>query len=557
MNKKQIMAIVLLITISITVFMFWYYPKLNVTSKEMYILVNQVGYLVNMPKIAIIETNYDISNKIVKLVNADSGEAVSINIGGDLGEGYNFEHHFLVNFTDISTEGRFYLEIDDVRSPIFNISNNIYENVFVDAFNFFQLNHCGESIYHNICHTDDGVIANGPHKGLHVNMTGGWHDAGDYLKFTSTTAKTLLLLLETIQFGVTYSESKTYIESEINWGLSWLEKTWLEDLNELVYMVGNETDHEQGIRLPENDSLHNRPVYVCNPDKGANVAGLVSATLSLATILNNSGLIDVTSEMNYTKVATELYEFGKSHQGIQETGLGDWIVYPDWGWQDDMALAAILLYELTENETYYNEAISYFNEFINTSDVHYTISNLLAAYHLSKEGYSNAFDEIRYDLLWNMDIMKRDPLFWPWPEYYWGSLYTYLILAFTGVLYENATGRNDFSIFALNALDYIFGRNQWSICFVTRYGTRYPHHLHHQILYLKKLDLAGIMVEGGVSKKFLQEEGIDILPASEDPYAAFQSDKAIYQDVYWNYLTNEPTIRSQALFIFILNLFTK
>jgi len=324
-----------------------------------------------------------------------------------------------------------------------------------------------------------------------------------------------------------------------------------------MFMVGNRTDHEQGIRLPENDALHDRPVYVCEDGKGANVAGQVSAVFSLAYILSLKGIINPDKAEDYKNLAMEIYEFGEANKKLQKTGLGDWIAYPDWGWQDDMALAAVLLYNITGEKSYYDNAISYLAEYANVSDVPYTISNLLALYHLYTVGFTEAFDDLYYDLLWNLNIMQKDPLFWPWPEYYWGSLYTYLTLAFAEFLYRATTGSTYFKQFSINALDYIFGRNQWSICFVTGYGTRYPHHLHHQILYLKKLEVPGILAEGGVSKKLIQDMDIDILPVSEDPYANLQSDKAFYQDVYWNYLTNEPTIRAQALFAFVLSIYTQ
>jgi len=45
---------------------------------------------------------------------------------------------------------------------------------------------------------------------------------------------------------------------------------------------------------------------------------------------------------------------------------------------------------------------------------------------------------------------------------------------------------------------------------------------------------------------FLEEYEVSSLLPKEDKYGLFQSDEAIYQDAYWNYITNEPTIRSQA-----------
>jgi len=357
------------------------------------------------------------------------------------------------------------------------------------------------------------------------------------------------MLEETLIYGGIKNDTK--IVDEILWGLDWVQRTWLADYQALIYMVGNRTDHYQGFRLPEDDQLRNRPVYICEPGKGANIAGLVSAALSLGVILQNLSIIPK-MENGWLSTSIDVYEFGLQNMEVQQIGIGDWIAYPEYGWQDDMALASILLYKITGNESYYQGAVEYFSEFLEYSDVLITVSNVFAMLHLHEEGFRDA-TEFYYDLSWCLQNAINDPLFYIFDEYMWSSVPAMVMVAIGAWAYGKTTGDSEFDIILDYVLNYVFGVNQWGVSFVSGYGTVYARNLHHQILYLKNMTILGILVEGGASKSLLNEHEIAILPPEEDPYSIFQSDEAMYQDVYWNYIVNEPTIRSQAALIFFIS----
>ena len=62
---------------------------------------------------------------------------------------------------------------------------------------FFGMQQCGaqSSPLRKPCHLDDGIIRGGPRDGQPFDATGGWHDAGDYLKFVETTSYAVALML--------------------------------------------------------------------------------------------------------------------------------------------------------------------------------------------------------------------------------------------------------------------------------------------------------------------------------------------------------------------------
>ncbi|MCD6483996.1 MAG: hypothetical protein J7L47_02670 [Candidatus Odinarchaeota archaeon] len=93
------------------------------SGQDVYILVNQVGYFTNEQKVAIIRTNEDLAGQKIKLINMNTSEAIDIDIGPDLGEGYNFNHHFIINFTEVKTTGTYYFELGDIQSYTFRTSH--------------------------------------------------------------------------------------------------------------------------------------------------------------------------------------------------------------------------------------------------------------------------------------------------------------------------------------------------------------------------------------------------------------------------------------------------
>jgi len=406
-------------------------------------MVNQISYLPDGSKYATIRTDLDLSGFEYRIIDLDTGEEYIYRISTDLGQGYSFSHHYFLNFSDLG-EGKYAIKIGDVSSYIFYVGKECYVNVASDASLFFDLNRCGPSSFHNICHIDDGVIYNGPLRGTHINMTGGWHDAADYIKFTSTIAESIILMEEALLRGKLDTSIISSASKNILWGIDYLGRVWISDNKMLVYMVGNRTDHFQGFRLPEDDQLKNRPVYVCDSGKGANIAGLVSSALSLAYILSSCSLINYSEKEELLNISIDVYEYGLNNRKIQEIGIGDWIAYPDYGWEDDMAFASILLYNITGKNKYLDNAIEFFEQYVNSSDVIMTTSNIFAFIYLYESGYDYSVD-IYYELLWNMENSNNDPLFFIYDTYYWGNIEAMCRVVICEILYEKATKDHNFS----------------------------------------------------------------------------------------------------------------
>src|SRR5205823_5876407 len=111
-------------------------------------------------------------------------------------------------------------------------------------------------------HSGDGVaVADGAtgfvtaSSGPAVDVEGGWHDAGDYLKFVGTSAYVLAVeLLALRDHRAAFGASGDALAAELRWGLDWLLKMIAGA--EPYHQVGGAGDHDAPDRRPEADTVN-------------------------------------------------------------------------------------------------------------------------------------------------------------------------------------------------------------------------------------------------------------------------------------------------------------
>jgi len=128
------------------------------------------------------------------------------------------------------------------------------------------------------CHTRDGYIIYHPTlDSTHIDVSGGWHDASDYLQYVTTSANAVFQMLFAYQenpkafgdrfnaAGVPGANGIPDILDEAKWGLDWLVK--MNPSKDLMFnQLADDRDH-LGFRLPTLDTVNygrgkERPVYV-------------------------------------------------------------------------------------------------------------------------------------------------------------------------------------------------------------------------------------------------------------------------------------------------------
>lgn len=259
--------------------------------------VNQLGYIPQDSKWAFALTDDDLSGQTFDVVLSTDGTVFTGNVGQDRGAYGNFDHLYELDFSSLSDPGTYHLSIGGSVSPDFTIGANVYSTLLAPTLEFFRVQRCGNTdpLLHGSCHLSDGVAKGGAKSGKLHNASGGWHDAGDYLKFLITAGFSTNIILVSY---VRQSEVLDAIDDNVNGipdvldeartGLDWILKLWDSKRKILYYQVGDASDHAMGWRMPEADELFpRRPVWPCKKGRGANVAGKAAAALALGAVIWN------------------------------------------------------------------------------------------------------------------------------------------------------------------------------------------------------------------------------------------------------------------------------
>ena len=158
-------------------------------------IISHGGYAVGGVKKAVIWANnttltgkFEIINALNNVQHPDPQPVVYT---GDLIETDNHiwgGNNYIADFSDFKKEGLYFVrlkvnetnEISD--SYVFPIKKDIYLDLAKKAAKWFYYQRCGTEVpgFHNACHTEDIIIKT---DGTKVDVSGGWHDAGDYGKW--------------------------------------------------------------------------------------------------------------------------------------------------------------------------------------------------------------------------------------------------------------------------------------------------------------------------------------------------------------------------------------
>jgi len=220
------------------------------------IRLNSVGFLPGFPKQATIAADftkfwlYAAPNGTTPVY---SGDAVSEpRSNSDTNE----EGLRIADFSEFDTPGRYYLRINNTavgKSPDFTIGEDAFAEPFRAAMLGFYLWRCGTAVSasyngkgysHGACHTKDGNLkyyTAGREDGSGTkDGTGGWHDAGDYNKYTVNSGAAVAFTLKawehfwhilknTQLISVSNSGALPAYLAEVKWNLDWVRKMQFDD----------------------------------------------------------------------------------------------------------------------------------------------------------------------------------------------------------------------------------------------------------------------------------------------------------------------------------------
>ncbi|HEX4850521.1 MAG TPA: glycoside hydrolase family 9 protein, partial [Puia sp.] len=246
---------------------------------QTWIRINQLGYTLKGNKTAVWASKLESHIDSFQLVNAlDEKQFISYSAGKPFGAYGPFRQTYRLDFSSFSKPGRYYIRTQETRSPIFAISDTVYDHTADFCLRYMRQQRSGFNPFlRDSCHTHDGFTVYAPvPDGTHIDVSGGWHDATDYLQYSTTSANATYHLLAAYRdFPEIFSDEKLAngldgkngipdVLDEAKWGLDWLIKMYPKD-DWMFNQLADDRDHK-GFRIPKEDTNFygkglERPVY--------------------------------------------------------------------------------------------------------------------------------------------------------------------------------------------------------------------------------------------------------------------------------------------------------
>lgn len=157
-------------------------------SQEVFFSVNQIGFLPEDRKVAVIFSEGPIKGYVILQQKKDDSEVMKIKPKALESGKWGDYHYYELDFSGIQKEGDYFLSHNSTYSEQFNIGTSAYLGLQENLLEFMRQQRCGYNpTLDMVCHQKDGRSFFGPMPdSTYVDVSGGWHDAGDQLKHLIT-----------------------------------------------------------------------------------------------------------------------------------------------------------------------------------------------------------------------------------------------------------------------------------------------------------------------------------------------------------------------------------
>ncbi|EAR17369.1 endo-1,4-beta-glucanase [Synechococcus sp. WH 7805] len=391
---------------------------------------------------------------------------------------------------------------------------------------------------------------------INLDLTGGYHDAGDHVKFGLPLASTLSTLTWgglAFADGYEITGQADELLSTVKWGTDYLLKAHQVDANGstdlFIVQVGDgQADHALW-SSPESQSIA-RPALAITAEKpGSDVAAASAAALASASILfRDHGEVDYANEL--LNNAEALFDFAVTYQGKYSDSIASvQPFYNSWsGFQDELAYGGLWLARGLEaagqdGSTYRLEAQDRYHTMIgglnhawapNWDDASYGTAVLLSQDLEDQQ----AMDDVS---AWLDSWVTGDQ----GPQItdgglrfvdQWGSLrYAANTAMLAGIVADSITNPGGaYSELAVDSIDYILGDNPRGFSYLVGFGDNFPQQPHHRAA-------SGVGWEGfnaPNANEYVLAGALVGGPSSADDFA--------YNDLRSDYISNEVAIDYNA-----------
>jgi endoglucanase len=600
-------------------------PAFAATSTA-FVRINQVGYVDTSAKRAYLIASVVEAGGTFSVKSSSNVTVYNAPIGADLGRWSSaYAHVYALDFSSLSTIGAGYTIVitppagaPAATSAAFRIDTGtaLYANAIANSRNYYQVQRDGPNYVPSPLRTapahlhdatamtylTPNVNSSGRFSGITIDASGGWFDAGDYLKFlhgAAYTAEVLMLGVRDFPGQMGAGAGSADFTAEARHIADWLLRMWDDSTRTLYYQVGigggnakTLGDHDIW-RLPQADDtfggtdpvyryVRNRPVFRENTPGGLispNLAGREAGALALCYQLFRT--VDPTFANRCLVSAQHVYDLANTNPTGNLVTVIPYSFYPETEWRDDLELGAVELQKAlvaagaspppglahTDPNFYLQQAAHWANAYITGPGDAADTLNLydvagLAHYelHRSITSTSNppALETTTTALV--ADLRKQldrataqaaaDPFGFGFPWATWDTTSHGAGLAVTASEYAALTGDASYKQWANRWVGNILGANAWGLSLIIGTGTTFPACPHHQIANLvgslngTSPILAGAAVEGtnSITGKG-SVSGMRACPVGGgDAYASFNGLGAVFKDNVESYPNTEPAI---------------
>jgi endoglucanase len=578
--------------------------------------VNQVGYPASATKRAYVMSTASEAGVAFSVKNASGAVVYTGTVGASLGawsNAYGFVQP--VDFDAITTAGTYTISVGAATSPAFKIDTgqNVYTTPLANGLFFYQSERDGPNYVPNALRTAPGHVndtsamtyvtpnANSSGRfsgdlqplGTRIDASGGWWDAGDYIKGVETLSYATDLLLHGVRDFPTQMGSYA---DEAKFGADWLLRMWDDASRTFYYQVGIGTGNAKIVgdhdiwRLPQADDtfggsdplyryIRNRPVFREAPPGSPispNLAGRDAAAFAMCFQLFKKS--DRALANRCLLAGEHIYDLADTNPG-QLTTYVPYSFYPETEWRSDLELGAAELYFAvasgglpvgsphTDASYYLQQAAHWANAYMAGPDDAADTLNLydvsgLAHYELHKAiaqaGNPGGLETTQAALL--ADLKKAldgalaqsgtDPFQFGFPWDVWDTTSHGGGLVVMASEYDQLTGTATYKPWTSRWAANILGANAWGVSLIVGDGTTFPHCIHHQVANLVgsltggSPILKGAAVEGPNGTLYTGfETDMNNCPADDqDIYAPFNGAKAKFRDDIESFSTVEPAV---------------
>ncbi len=516
--------------------------------------INQLGYTPDAVKTAIF-----CGDAIVDSFDVVDGNGNVVYTGDITGPVKNYnalEYNWYGDFSAVTEPGRYTIVADKFgESYPFEIGEDIYKQPFRDIVRMFYMQRCGCELTadlagdfaHAVCHNTDARIYK---TDKFIDVSGGWHDAGDYGRYVVPGAKAVAdLLLAYSAAPEVFGDDCDIPESgngvpdildEVRYELEWMLKMQDSESGGVYHKV---TCAEfPGNVMPE---FETEELIVCPISRTATYDFISVMCMAYSYYTE----YDAAFAQTCLDAAFRAWHFFDDSGYIPPFTNPSTIKtgeYPDGSYADELFWAACELLNVTGDKDTYQPIIDErMNLTISTgfgwADMGaYGIRTYLAMDEsktdsTTRQRLLDAFNAAA-DMALSKAVADGYHLSLAGTNYVWGSNMTVANNAMLMLMANDIEKNERYEYYSMEHLNYIFGANPVSYCYVTGFGAISPTGTHHRPSIALGQTMPGMLV-GGPNRNLEDPFALSML-STEAPARCYIDNNAAYSlneiTIYWN-----------------------